>query len=279
MDMFKKTRTVSQFLKPQKDDEGDPKEVVVCKRCKKEVLRQNYAKNLFVCPLCGHCSRVSAYDRIAMTCDEGSFRELDRKLRSGNPLKFKGYPEKLENLRSATGLQEAVVTGVGKIGGHPAAVGVMDSHFLMASMGSVVGEKLARLFEYAAKKKLPVVLFTASGGARMHEGIYSLMQMAKVSAAVGRHSQEGLLYVTVLTDPTTGGVTASFAMQGDIILAEPRATIGFAGRRVIEGTIGEKLPSGFQSAEFLCEHGFVDRIVPRPEMRETLQKILAIHSK
>ncbi|MCB5940100.1 acetyl-CoA carboxylase, carboxyltransferase subunit beta [bacterium 210820-DFI.6.52] len=279
LDMFKKTRTVSQFLKPQKDDEGDPKEVVVCKRCKKEVLRQNYAKNLFVCPLCGHCSRVSAYDRIAMTCDEGSFRELDRKLRSGNPLKFKGYPEKLENLRSATGLQEAVVTGVGKIGGHPAAVGVMDSHFLMASMGSVVGEKLARLFEYAAKKKLPVVLFTASGGARMHEGIYSLMQMAKVSAAVGRHSQEGLLYVTVLTDPTTGGVTASFAMQGDIILAEPRATIGFAGRRVIEGTIGEKLPSGFQSAEFLCEHGFVDRIVPRPEMRETLQKILAIHSK
>lgn len=277
--MFKKTRTVSQFLKPQKDDEGDPKEVVVCKRCKKEVLRQNYAKNLFVCPLCGHCSRVSAYDRIAMTCDEGSFRELDRKLRSGNPLKFKGYPEKLENLRSATGLQEAVVTGVGKIGGHPTAVGVMDSHFLMASMGSVVGEKLARLFEYAAKKKLPVVLFTASGGARMHEGIYSLMQMAKVSAAVGRHSQEGLLYVTVLTDPTTGGVTASFAMQGDIILAEPRATIGFAGRRVIEGTIGEKLPSGFQSAEFLCEHGFVDRIVPRPEMRETLQKILAIHSK
>ncbi len=277
--MFKKTRTVSQFLKPQKDDEGDPKEVVVCKRCKKEVLRQNYAKNLFVCPLCGHCSRVSAYDRIAMTCDEGSFRELDRKLRSANPLKFKGYPEKLENLRSATGLQEAVVTGVGKIGGHPAAVGVMDSHFLMASMGSVVGEKLARLFEYAAKKKLPVVLFTASGGARMHEGIYSLMQMAKVSAAVGRHSQEGLLYVTVLTDPTTGGVTASFAMQGDIILAEPRATIGFAGRRVIEGTIGEKLPSGFQSAEFLCEHGFVDRIVPRPEMRETLQKILAIHSK
>lgn len=277
--MFKKTRTVSQFLKPQKDDEGDPKEVVVCKRCKKEVLRQNYAKNLFVCPLCGHCSRVSAYDRIAMTCDEGSFRELDRKLRSANPLKFKGYPEKLENLRSATGLQEAVVTGVGKIGGHPAAVGVMDSHFLMASMGSVVGEKLARLFEYAAKKKLPVVLFTASGGARMHEGIYSLMQMAKVSAAVGRHSQEGLLYVTVLTDPTTGGVTASFAMQGDIILAEPRATIGFAGRRVIEGTIGEKLPSGFQSAEFLCEHGFVDRIVPRPEMRETLQKILAIHCK
>lgn len=276
--MFKKTRTVSQFLKPQKD-EGDPKEVVVCKRCKKEVLRQNYAKNLFVCPLCGHCSRVSAYDRIAMTCDEGSFRELDRKLRSGNPLKFKGYPEKLENLRSATGLQEAVVTGVGKIGGHPAAVGVMDSHFLMASMGSVVGEKLARLFEYAARKKLPVILFTASGGARMHEGIYSLMQMAKVSAAVGRHSQEGLLYVTVLTDPTTGGVTASFAMQGDIILAEPRATIGFAGRRVIEGTIGEKLPSGFQSAEFLCEHGFVDRIVPRPEMRETLQKILAIHSK
>ena len=277
--MFKKTRTVSQFLKPQKDDEGDPKEVVVCKRCKKEVLRQNYAKNLFVCPLCGHCSRVSAYDRIAMTCDEGSFRELDRKLRSANPLKFKGYPEKLENLRSATGLQEAVVTGVGKIGGHPAAVGVMDSHFLMASMGSVVGEKLARLFEYAAKKKLPVVLFTASGGARMHEGIYSLMQMAKTSAALARFSQKGLLYISILTDPTTGGVTASFAMQGDIILAEPRATIGFAGRRVIEGTIGEKLPSGFQSAEFLCEHGFVDRIVPRPEMRETLQKILAIHSK
>lgn len=276
--MFKKTRTVSQFLKPQKD-EGDPKEVVVCKRCKKEVLRQNYAKNLFVCPLCGHCSRVSAYDRIAMTCDEGSFRELDRKLRSGNPLKFKGYPEKLENLRSATGLQEAVVTGVGKIGGHPAAVGVMDSHFLMASMGSVVGEKLARLFEYAARKKLPVVLFTASGGARMHEGIYSLMQMAKVSAAVGRHSQEGLLYVTVLTDPTTGGVTASFASLGDIILAEPGALIGFAGPRVIQQTIGQTLPEGFQRAEYQEEHGFVDQVVPRSKLRDTISQLLLLHQK
>ncbi|WP_243562584.1 acetyl-CoA carboxylase, carboxyltransferase subunit beta [Neobittarella massiliensis] len=276
LDMFKKNRNIAKELEGVPEVE-QPKDVVVCKRCKNEVLRENYQRNLYVCPLCGHQSRMSAPQRIEMLCDEGSFKEHDRRLRTLNPLKFKGYTDKIENLHQQTGLTEAVVTGSAKIGGMPVAIGVMDTRFLMASMGSVVGEKLARLFEYATRKKLPVVLFTASGGARMHEGIFSLMQMAKVSAAAGKHSQAGLLYITVLTDPTTGGVTASFAMQGDIILAEPRAVIGFAGRRVIEGTIGSKLPAGFQSAEFAQDHGFVDKIVPRGELKETLQRILALH--
>lgn len=276
LDMFKKNRNIAKELEGVPEVE-QPKDVVVCKRCKNEVLRENYQRNLYVCPLCGHQSRMSAPQRIEMLCDEGSFKEHDRRLRTLNPLKFKGYTDKIENLHQQTGLTEAVVTGSAKIGGMPVAIGVMDARFLMASMGSVVGEKLARLFEYATRKKLPVVLFTASGGARMHEGIFSLMQMAKVSAAAGKHSQAGLLYITVLTDPTTGGVTASFAMQGDIILAEPRAVIGFAGRRVIGGTIGSKLPAGFQSAEFAQDHGFVDKIVPRGELKETLQRILALH--
>ena len=276
LDMFKKNRNIAKELEGVPEVE-QPKDVVVCKRCKNEVLRENYQRKLYVCPLCGHQSRMSAPQRIEMLCDEGSFKEHDRRLRTLNPLKFKGYTDKIENLHQQTGLTEAVVTGSAKIGGMPVAIGVMDARFLMASMGSVVGEKLARLFEYATRKKLPVVLFTASGGARMHEGIFSLMQMAKVSAAAGKHSQAGLLYITVLTDPTTGGVTASFAMQGDIILAEPRAVIGFAGRRVIEGTIGSKLPAGFQSAEFAQDHGFVDKIVPRGELKETLQRILALH--
>ena len=211
--------------------------------------------------------------------DEGTFVEFDKDIFTANPLNFEGYEDKISELREKTGLSEAVITGSCKIGGMPCMIGVMDSKFLMASMGSVVGEKLTRMFEYATEKRLPVVLFTASGGARMHEGIFSLMQMAKVSGAVKLHSDAGLLYITVLTDPTTGGVTASFAMLGDIILSEPGALIGFAGRRVIEGTIGEKLPGDFQSAEFNLKNGFVDAIVSRDELKSTLSLLLTMHKE
>ena len=198
-------------------------------------------------------------------------------LKTLNPLEFEGYTEKVRELVKKTGMNDAVVTGVCTIGGIQTCLGVMDSHFMMASMGSVVGEKLTRLFEYATEHELPVVLFTCSGGARMQEGMFSLLQMAKVSGAVRRHSDAGLLYITVLTDPTTGGVTASYASLGDIILAEPHTTIGFAGRRVIEGTIGEKLPDDFQTSEFLRNHGFCDKIVPRNQMKQTLTALLAMH--
>ena len=199
-----------------------------------------------------------------MITDEGSFEEWDSDLQGGNPLEYKGYEEKLKKLQEKTGLSEAVVTGKAKIDGREAAIGVCDGRFLMASMGEAVGEKIARAVERATKERLPVILFACSGGARMQEGIVSLMQMAKTSAALKRHSDAGLLYISVLTDPTTGGVTASFAMLGDVILAEPKALIGFAGPRVIEQTIGQKLPDGFQRAEFLLEHGFLDAIVERP---------------
>ena len=211
-----------------------------------------------------------------MTCDNGSFHELYSDVVSANPLGFEGYAEKIERLRSQTGLNEAVVTGRAEIGGNACMLAVMDSAFMMASMGSAVGEKLTRLFEDAVKEQLPVIIFAASGGARMHEGTLSLMQMAKVSAAVGMHSDAGLLYISVLCDPTTGGVEASFAMLGDVILAEPGALIGFAGRRVIEGTIGKKLPDDFQSAEFQLAHGFVDAIIPRAELPGKLALIMEL---
>ncbi len=221
--------------------------------------------------------RLTAPERIESVCDAGTFQELDAGIIAANPLDFDGYSEKTASLRVKTSLGDAVVTGRCRIGGAPCLIGVMDSRFMMGSMGSAVGEKLTRLFETGAEDHLPVVVFTASGGARMQEGIISLMQMAKVSAAVGKHSGEGQLYITVLTDPTTGGVTASFAMLGDIILSEPEALIGFAGPRVIEGTIRAKLPEGFQRAEFLLEHGFVDAIVPRADMRRTLSRLLQWH--
>lgn len=195
-----------------------------------------------------------------------------------NPLDFPEYSEKIKSSQEASELNEAVVTGIGKIYGKDAVIGIMDSKFMMGSMGSVVGEKLTRAIERATKERLPVIIFTASGGARMQEGMFSLMQMAKTSAAIARHNEEGLLYIAVLTDPTTGGVTASFAMLGDIILSEPQVLIGFAGRRVIEQTIKQKLPEGFQSAEFLLEHGFIDKIVNRNELKKTLYRILDIHS-
>ena len=248
-----------------------------CNKCGGAIIAEDVKKDHYICPKCGGYFRVHARRRIEMITDEGSFEEWDSDLQGGNPLEYKGYEEKLKKLQEKTGLSEAVVTGKAKIDGREAAIGVCDGRFLMASMGEAVGEKIARAVERATKERLPVILFACSGGARMQEGIVSLMQMAKTSAALKRHSDAGLLYISVLTDPTTGGVTASFAMLGDVILAEPKALIGFAGPRVIEQTIGQKLPEGFQRAEFLLEHGFLDAIVERPQMKAVLSKILALH--
>lgn len=276
IDLFQKTRTTSMKMKDS-NTLPEEKPQIVCKGCGAQLQARNYGRNLYVCPSCGRYARLLARTRMRITADKDSFREMFSNIHPCNPLDFEGYSEKIQALQEKTGMQDAVVTGVCTIGGMETCLGIMDSHFLMASMGSVVGEKLTRLFEYATRQQLPVILFTASGGARMQEGMFSLLQMAKVSGAVRRHSDAGLLYITVLTDPTTGGVTASFASLGDIILAEPHTTIGFAGRRVIEGTIGEKLPEDFQSSEFLLAHGFCDKIVPRNQMRHTLETLLRIH--
>lgn len=252
-----------------------------CNKCGAAILSEEVINGAYICPKCHGYFRVPAYKRIEMIADEGSFEEWDMDLDGmdgpPDPLQFKGYSEKIKKLREQTGLKEAVVTGRVKINGTQAVIGVCDGRFMMASMGYAVGEKITRAVERATNEKLPVLLFTCSGGARMQEGIISLMQMEKTSAALKRHSDAGLLYVTVLTDPTTGGVTASFAMLGDIIIAEPQALIGFAGPRVIEQTIGEKLPEGFQRAEFLLEHGFVDQIVKRENMKPVLGRILKMH--
>lgn len=250
---------------------------VKCGNCGKAIYKKDLEKNSMVCSDCSHHFRMTAYERIASIIDEDTFEEFDENMTSGNPLAFSGYKEKLEALKDETNLKEAVVTGKGMVNGKTVIIGVMDSRFMMGSMGSVVGEKLTRAIEKATAEKLPVVIFTASGGARMQEGMFSLMQMAKVSAALSKHDEAGLLYIAVLTDPTTGGVTASFAMLGDIILAEPGALIGFAGKRVIEQTIRQQLPEGFQTAEFLLERGFIDEVVPRQKLKETLNNILELH--
>lgn len=273
------------FRSPQNELEKGGKEAEdagirnACPHCGALVALSDQQENLNVCPACGYHFRIGPRERIAYLTDEDSFSELDGSLMSKDVLGFPGYDQKLRNAKLASREKEGVVCGAAKIGGEPCALFVMDPNFMMGSMGTVVGEKIARLFEYAAEHSLPVVGYTVSGGARMQEGILSLMQMAKVSAALLRHSQAGNLYLTVLTDPTTGGVTASFAMDGDIILAEPGATVGFAGARVIEQTIRKKLPQGFQKAEFLLEHGFVDLIVPRGEQRETIAKLLRMHRR
>ena len=254
-----------------------------CNKCGAPILTDEVIQGNYICPKCHGYFRIPAYKRIESIADQDTFEEWDCDMNTENgpvnPLEFRGYPEKVEKLREQTGLNEAVVTGKAKINGNPAVLGVCDGRFMMASMGWAVGEKITRAVERATEEKLPVILFTCSGGARMQEGIVSLMQMAKTSAALKKHSDAGLLYITVLTDPTTGGVTASFAMLGDIILAEPGALIGFAGPRVIEQTIGQKLPEGFQRAEFLLEHGFVDQIVKRNEMKEVLGKLIELHQK
>ena len=248
-----------------------------CNKCGAAILTEEVKSAGYICPKCQGYFRVHAYERIRMTVDEDSFEEWEKDMEFVNPLEFKGYEEKVKSLKEKTGLSEAVVTGKASIEGNPAVIAVCDGRFLMASMGQVVGEKITRAVERATKEQLPVIIFACSGGARMQEGIVSLMQMAKTAAALKQHSDAGLLYVSVLTDPTTGGVTASFAMLGDVILAEPKALIGFAGPRVIEQTIGEKLPKGFQRSEFLLEHGFIDRIVERKEMRTVLGNILQMH--
>ena len=250
-----------------------------CPRCQNVIFQEEFEKAYKICPKCGYHGRITAAERLALTVDEGSFTEFDASLETQNPIDFPGYEKKIENLKLSTGMTEAVLTGKCTIEGQSTVIAIMDSHFMMASMGSVVGEKITRAFERATKLKLPVVIFTASGGARMQEGIVSLMQMAKTSGAAARHSDAGLLYITVMTDPTTGGVTASFASLGDIIIAEPKALIGFAGRRVIENTIKQHLPDDFQSAEFLLEHGFVDMIANRCEMKHVLGRLLKYHDK
>ena len=253
-------------------DKGAP-----CPGCKRLILSQELLDNLLVCPRCGHHMRMSARQRINLICDAGSFLEMGAELVSGNVLGFPGYQEKLETARRESGEPEAVITGSAAVGGIGCAVFAMEPSFMMGSMGTMVGEKLTRLFEYAAENHLPVVGCTVSGGARVQEGILSLMQMAKVSGAVRRHSDAGCLYIALLTDPTTGGVAASFAMEADIILAEPGALIGFAGPRVIEQTIRQKLPEGFQRAEFQLKKGFVDRIAPRNTQKELLTLLLRMH--
>lgn len=251
--------------------------VFKCPRCLNMIMTDELEKNLRVCPECGYHARLTAPERIRLIADKESFHEFDADMKSLNPIDFPDYEAKQRRLRESTGLNDAAVTGECTIRGEKCVLGVMDSRYMMASMGSVVGEKITRAFEYATEHKLPVIMFTASGGARMQEGIVSLMQMAKTSGAVARHSDAGLLYITVLTDPTTGGVTASFASLGDIIIAEPKVLVGFAGRRVIEGTIKQRLPDDFQSAEFMLEHGFADMIVERKAMRRTIAHILKLH--
>lgn len=258
--------------KPEVPDELFAK----CPACKKTIYSNDLGIEK-ICPYCAYNFRISAQDRLEITVDPNSFKELFTGIETKNPLNFPGYEAKIAETKSKTGLDEAVMTGIATVEGHKIALGIMDANFIMASMGTVVGEKITRLFEYAIDENLPVVLFTASGGARMQEGIMSLMQMAKISAAVKRHSNAGLFYLTILTDPTTGGVTASFAMEGDVILAEPQTLIGFAGRRVIENTVRETLPDDFQKAEFLQDHGFVDAIVPRQELRQAIARLVVFH--
>ena len=251
---------------------------VPCPQCGEDSSALDWSRNRQVCPRCGFHKPIGAYYRLSIILDPGTFQELEEKLEPADPLNFPGYPAKLAVREEETGLRDAAVAAVGKIMGRKAVCVVLDSRFFMGSMSTAVGDKITRAVEYATAKRLPLVIFSASGGARMQEGIFSLMQMAKTSAAIQRFSAKGGLYVSVLTHPTTGGVTASFASLGDIMLAEPGALIGFAGPRVIEQTIGEKLPAGFQRSEFQMEHGFVDQVVPRSQLRDTLIQVLQLHA-
>jgi acetyl-CoA carboxylase carboxyl transferase subunit beta len=249
----------------------------ICPQCKTAVSAAEFERQLWICGKCSYHSRIGWQDRLRITVDAGSFIEFDSGMESGNPISFPGYESKVQEAQSICGTREAVVTGRCTIQGYAAVVCVMDSRFMMASMGSVVGEKITRAVEYATANKIPAIIFSASGGARMQEGIFSLMQMAKTSGAVARHSKAGQLYISVVCDPTTGGVTASFAMLGDIIIAEPGVTIGFAGKRVIQDTIGATLPEKFQTAEFTFDHGFTDMVINRHEMPSALARLIRLH--
>ena len=282
--MFRKTYTKIDTKYRSVSHEGEEPSIPEglwrkCNKCGQPIYVEDVKNNYYVCPKCGGYFRVHAYRRIEMLTDVGTFEEWNKEMPFSNPLDFPNYEKKVEAAREKTNLNEAIVIGKAKIDGNPAVVGVCDARFIMSSMGHVVGEKITEAVERATKEKLPVILFACSGGARMQEGIVSLMQMAKTSAALKRHHEAGQLFISVLTDPTTGGVTASFAMLGDIIIAEPGALIGFAGPRVIEQTIGQKLPEGFQRAEFLLEHGFVDMILPRQDQKHVIGRILYMHRK
>lgn len=278
--IFAKRRARLLAMKAIRDNQTIPGEkTVTCPHCQQVSDRKIVAQGLSVCPKCGYHFPIGAYYRLSTILDPGTFRELNEKYPAGDPLHFPDYRKKLESAQRKTCLTEAAVTATGTIGGVKCVVGVLDSRFLMGSMSAAVGEKVTLAIEFAAKNKLPLILFAASGGARMQEGILSLMQMAKTSAAIRRFSDAGGLYISVFTHPTTGGVTASFASLGDVTLAEPGALIGFAGPRVIRQTIGQELPDGFQRAEYLEEHGFVDQIVPRGQLRDTLAQLLALHRK
>ncbi|MBD8026239.1 acetyl-CoA carboxylase carboxyltransferase subunit beta [Ureibacillus sp. Re31] len=250
-----------------------------CPECKKIYLTKELEHNLKVCPNCDYHYKMTAWERVSIFIDEGTFEAFDDNIRTSNPLKFPSYLEKIEIDSQKTGLNEAVLTGKGKVKGEQVVVAIMDSHFRMGSMGSVVGEKITRAIEKATELQVPFIIFTASGGARMQEGVLSLMQMAKTSVALKRHSDQGLLFISVMTHPTTGGVSASFASVGDLNIAEPQALIGFAGRRVIEQTVREKLPDDFQTAEFLLAHGQLDAIFHRKEMRDKLATVVRLHRK
>lgn len=278
-DFFNRNSKKKKYVTVQDSKQNDVPEGIMtkCPNCKKIMYTKELTENLNVCFNCDHHIPLSAYSRIEAISDEGTFNEFDKGMTSANPLNFPGYEEKLEKDQTKTSLNEAVVTGTATLNGIRFGVGVMDSRFRMGSMGSVVGEKICRIVDYCTEHRLPFVLFTASGGARMQEGIISLMQMAKTSVSLEKHSDAGLLFISYVTHPTTGGVSASFASVGDINLAEPKALIGFAGRRVIEQTINEKLPEDFQTAEFLLEHGQLDKVVHRSQMRETLAQIFEMH--
>lgn len=272
LEHFKKKK-----YKPASNINIQPDVLIKCPECSNMIFKNDLSENLKICPTCGKYLKMNARERLKQILDKGSFVEYFRDKNIRDPLKFPKYKEKQLVLRKMLNQDEAVVCGVGKIDGNRVVIAVMDTQFMMGSMGSTVGEKITKAVELSIKKKIPLIIFTASGGARMQEGMFSLMQMAKTSQAIARHSEKGLLYISVMTDPTTGGVSASFASLGDIIIAEKNALIGFAGQRVIEQVTRTKLPEGFQRAEFLLKHGLIDMVVERNVLRETLSDILSIH--
>lgn len=282
-DLFNKKKFITVQRVSFDDGDKNDKPVIPdgmwskCEGCGAILYKEDLEKNLKVCPSCNYHFKITPKERIALTFDKGSFKELHKDIGIRNPLDFPKYYDKVTAIQKKTQEDEGVVCGIGEINGIKVCAAIMSSFFMMGSMGTIVGEKITRITEEAIRNKLPLIIFTASGGARMQEGMFSLMQMAKVSAAIGKHDLNKLLYITVLTHPTTGGVTASFAMEGDIILSEPKALVGFAGRRVIENTINQDLPENFQTAEFLLERGFVDKIVQRSDMKDTLYNILKLH--
>ena len=277
IDKVKKVNKEEKRIKNEKASDMLIGKWIKCDNCKEILYKEDVHKNFSVCPNCGKHFRISARRRIKQIADEGSFEEIGADILTKDPLKFEGYLKKVEALKEKTKIEEAVKCGTCKINGESVVIAVMDGNFMMGSMGSCVGERITLAIETSIEKHIPLIIFCVSGGARMQEGIISLMQMAKTSSALAKHNKAGLLYISILTDPTTGGVTASFASLGDIILAEPNALIGFAGPRVIEQTIKQKLPEGFQKSEFLLEHGFIDKIVERKDMKNTLYKIIKLH--